>query len=152
MGVPTDSRPTGQYKYLYFDRFSQIRMDAEPGLWTRGRVTLIADAASCVSLMAGQGSPLAMVTAYILAGELHRADGDYAKAFARYQGLFAPFIRQKQEAALRFRVLFGPKSKAAMFVRNQVMNLVRFPWIARTAFSHDLVDKITLPEYSGSCP
>jgi 2-polyprenyl-6-methoxyphenol hydroxylase-like FAD-dependent oxidoreductase len=132
---------------LYFDRVSQIRMDAEPGLWTRGRVTLIGDAASCVSLLAGQGSALAMVAAYILAGELHRADGDYAKAFASYQALFAPFVRQKQEAALRFRVLFGPKSKAAMFVRNQVMNLVRFPWIARAAFSRDLVDKLTLPEY-----
>ena len=62
---------------LYFDRVSQIRMDAEPGLWTRGRVSLIGDAASCVSLLAGQGSALAMVAAYILAGELHRADGDY---------------------------------------------------------------------------
>jgi 2-polyprenyl-6-methoxyphenol hydroxylase-like FAD-dependent oxidoreductase len=81
--------------------------------------------------MAGLGSELAIVAAYILAGELHRADGDYAEAFASYQGLFAPSIRQKQEDALRFRVLFGPKSKAAMFVRNQVMNLVRFPWIAR---------------------
>lgn len=137
---------------LYFDRVSQIRMDAEPGLWTRGRVTLIGDAASCVSLLAGQGSALAMVAAYILAGELHRADGDYAKAFASYEALFAPFVRQKQEAALRLRVLFGPKSKTAMFVRNQVMNLVRFPWIARAAFSRDLVDKITLPEYAGSCP
>jgi 2-polyprenyl-6-methoxyphenol hydroxylase-like FAD-dependent oxidoreductase len=132
---------------LYFDRVSQIRMDEEPGLWTRGRVTLIGDAACCVSLLAGQGSALAMVAAYILAGELHRAEGDYAKAFASYQALFAPFVRQKQEAALRFRVLFGPKSKAAMFVRNQVMNLVRYPWIARAAFSRDLVDKITLPEY-----
>jgi 2-polyprenyl-6-methoxyphenol hydroxylase-like FAD-dependent oxidoreductase len=83
--------------------------------------------------MAGLGSELAIVAAYILADELHRADGDYAKAFASYQGLFAPFIRQKQEAALRFRVLFGPKSKAAMFVRNQVMNPVRFPWVARAA-------------------
>ncbi|HTS51451.1 MAG TPA: FAD-binding domain [Bryobacteraceae bacterium] len=132
---------------LYFDRVSQIRMDAQPGLWTHGRVSLIGDAASCVSLLAGQGSALAMVAAYILAGELHRADGDYARAFASYQALFAPFVRQKQEAALRLRVLFGPKSKAAMFIRNQVMNLVRFPWIARTAFSRDLVDKITLPDY-----
>ena len=132
---------------LYFDRVSQIRMDAEPGQWTRGRVALVGDAASCVSLLAGQGSALTMVAAYILAGELHRADGDYAKAFARYQARFAPFVRQKQEAALRFRVLFGPKSKAAMFVRNQVINLVRFPWIARAAFNRDLVDKITLPEY-----
>jgi 2-polyprenyl-6-methoxyphenol hydroxylase-like FAD-dependent oxidoreductase len=93
-----------------------------------------------------------MVAAYILAGELHRADGDYARAFASYQALFAPFVRKKQEAALRFRVLFGPKSKAAMFIRNQVMSLVKFPWIARAVFSRDLVDKIMLPEYSGSCP
>jgi 2-polyprenyl-6-methoxyphenol hydroxylase-like FAD-dependent oxidoreductase len=101
--------------------------------------------------MAGLGSELAIVAAYILADELHRADGDYAKAFASYQGLFAPFIRQKQEAALRFCVLFGPKSKAALFVRNQVMNLVKFSSIARAVLSRALVDKITLPEYSGSC-
>jgi 2-polyprenyl-6-methoxyphenol hydroxylase-like FAD-dependent oxidoreductase len=93
-----------------------------------------------------------MVAGYILAGELYRADGDYARAFASYQALFAPLVRQKQEAALRFRVLFGPKSKAAMLIRNQVMNLVRFPWVARAAFSRDLVDKITLPEYSRSSP
>lgn len=132
---------------LYFDRVSQIRMEAQPGLWTRGRVTLIGDAASCISLLAGQGSALAMVAAYILAGELHRADGGYARAFASYQALFAPFVRQKQEAALRLRVLFGPKSRTAMFIRNQVMNLMRYPWIARTAFSRELVDKIALPEY-----
>ena len=132
---------------LYFDRVSQVRMDAQPGLWTQGRVTLIGDAAFCVSLLAGQGSALAMVAAYILAGELYRAQGDYARAFARYQELFAPFVRQKQNAALRFRTLFGPKSKSAMFIRNQVMNLVNIPWVARSAFGRDLLDKITLPEY-----
>jgi 2-polyprenyl-6-methoxyphenol hydroxylase-like FAD-dependent oxidoreductase len=132
---------------LYFDRVSQVHMDAQPGLWTRGRVTLIGDAASCVSLLAGQGSALAMVAAYIVAGELYRAKGDYARAFARYQELFAPFIRQKQNAALRLRGLFGPKSKLTMFVRNQVMNLVNTPWVARAAFGRDLMDKITLPEY-----
>ena len=150
MGMPEILDQLDNTCDLYFDRVSQIRMDAEPGLWTRGRVALIGDAASCVSLLAGQGSALAMVAAYILAGELYRADGDYAKAFATYHALFAPFVRQKQEAALRFRVLFGPKSKAVMFIRNQVMNLVRFPWIARATLSRDLVDKITVPEYFGS--
>jgi 2-polyprenyl-6-methoxyphenol hydroxylase-like FAD-dependent oxidoreductase len=58
---------------LYFDRISQIRMDANRGLWTRNRVALTGDAAFCVSLLAGQGSSLAMVAAYILASELHRA-------------------------------------------------------------------------------
>ena len=72
---------------LYFDRVSQIRMDPQQGLWTRGRVTLIGDAAFCVSFLAGQGSALAMVSAYILAGELHRANGDYARSFRAIPGI-----------------------------------------------------------------
>jgi 2-polyprenyl-6-methoxyphenol hydroxylase-like FAD-dependent oxidoreductase len=52
---------------LYFDRVSQIRMGAQKGSWTRWRVTLVGDAAFCVSLLAGQGLALAMVGAYILA-------------------------------------------------------------------------------------
>ena len=71
---------------LYFDRVSQIRMDPQQGLWTRGRATLIGDAAFCVSFLAGQGSALAMVSAYILAGELHRANGDYASSFCAVPG------------------------------------------------------------------
>ena len=56
---------------LYFDRVSQIRMGNAPS-WSRGRVALTGDAAFCVSLLAGQGSALAMIAAYILACELHR--------------------------------------------------------------------------------
>ncbi len=132
---------------LYFDRVSQIRMNADEGLWTRGRVTLLGDAASCVSLLAGQGSGLAMVAAYILAGELHRANGDYAAAFARYQELFGPFVLRKQRAALRFAGTFAPKSKLALFLRNQIMNALRIPWIADLAVGRDLADNITLPDY-----
>ncbi|MGH9713204.1 MAG: FAD-binding domain [Candidatus Acidiferrales bacterium] len=134
-------------KDLYFDRVSQIRMDADERLWTRGRVTLIGDAASCVSLLAGQGSALAMVAAYILAGELHRAKGNYAEAFARYQGLFAPFVHAKQEAALRFAGFFAPKSRMALFIRNQGMKLMKIPWIADYAVGRDFADKIALPDY-----
>jgi 2-polyprenyl-6-methoxyphenol hydroxylase-like FAD-dependent oxidoreductase len=132
---------------LYFDRVSQIRMDAREGLWTKGRVTLLGDAASCASLLAGQGSALAMVAAYILAGELHRAGGDYAQAFARYQELFAPFVQGKQKAALRLAGFFAPKSKMSLFFRNQVMNLLQIRWVADRAITSDLVDKLALPEY-----
>jgi 2-polyprenyl-6-methoxyphenol hydroxylase-like FAD-dependent oxidoreductase len=57
---------------LYFDRVSQIRLPAIAHSWSRQRVTLVGDAASCVSLLAGQGTALAMTAAYLLAGELHR--------------------------------------------------------------------------------
>jgi 2-polyprenyl-6-methoxyphenol hydroxylase-like FAD-dependent oxidoreductase len=131
---------------LYFDRVSQIRMDPQQGLWTRGRVTLVGDAAFCVSLLAGQGSALAMVAAYILAGELHRANGDYAKAFASYQELFGPFVLGKQEAALRFAGSFAPKSRTSLFLRNQVFKLLAIRWVANLA-AGDLIDKLAIPNY-----
>jgi 2-polyprenyl-6-methoxyphenol hydroxylase-like FAD-dependent oxidoreductase len=132
---------------FYFDRVSQIRMDPQDGLWTRGRVTLVGDAASCVSLLAGQGAALAMVAAYILAGELYRAKGNYAEAFQRYQELFGSFVLRKQKAALRFAGSFAPKSKLSLFVRNKIFQLMAIPWIADMVAGRDLADRITLPEY-----
>lgn len=132
---------------FYFDRVSQIQMDPHTGLWTRGRVTLLGDAAFCVSLLAGQGSALAMVAAYILAGELHRAKGDYVAAFRRYQDLFGPFVLKKQRAALRFAGTFAPRSRFALFLRNQIFNLMAIPWVADLAAGRDLTDSIVLPDY-----
>jgi 2-polyprenyl-6-methoxyphenol hydroxylase-like FAD-dependent oxidoreductase len=132
---------------LYFDRVSQIRMDPQQGLWTRGRVTLIGDAASCVSLLAGQGTALAMVAAYILAGELSRCRGDFARAFRRYQDVFGPFVLAKQRAAPRFAGSFAPKSKLSLFLRNQIFKLMAIRWIADLAVGRDLADNIALPAY-----
>jgi 2-polyprenyl-6-methoxyphenol hydroxylase-like FAD-dependent oxidoreductase len=134
-------------KDLYFDRVSQVRMNSRQGLWTQGRVTLLGDAAFCVSFLAGQGSALAMVAAYILAGELHRSKGNYPEAFSRYQRLFAPFVAKKQKAALRFAGSFAPHSRLSMILRNQIMNLMRIPWIADLAIGRGFSDKIALPEY-----
>lgn len=128
---------------LYFDRVSQIAMDR----WTTGRFALLGDAASCVSLLAGQGSALAMIAAYVLAGELDRAGADYGRAFARYEELMRPFIREKQEAARAFAGAFAPKSEWALFLRNALSHLLGLPFVADWAFSGTLRDNIALPEY-----
>jgi 2-polyprenyl-6-methoxyphenol hydroxylase-like FAD-dependent oxidoreductase len=138
----------GGVKELYFDRVSQIFMGSQAGSWTRNRVSLVGDAAFCVSLLAGQGCSLAMTAAYILAGELHRAGLDYATAFAQYQERLAPFVLQKQKSALRFAGTFAPKSKFSMFLRNRVMNLMKIPLVAELAAGRDLADNLTLPRYS----
>jgi len=132
---------------FYSDRVSQIRMGPQAGGWARGRVALLGDAAFCVSLLAGQGTALAMAAAYILAGELHRANGKYAEAFARYQNTFGPFVLRKQKAALRFAGSFAPKSKFSLFLRNQIFNLMAVPGIADFAIGRDLADKISFPAY-----
>jgi 2-polyprenyl-6-methoxyphenol hydroxylase-like FAD-dependent oxidoreductase len=132
---------------LYFDRVSQIRMSSSGGLWSRGRVALVGDAASCVSLLAGQGCALAMIASYILAEELKRCQGNYSEAFRRYQNLFGPFALKKQNAALRLAGSFAPKSKLALFLRNQIFNLMRIPGIVDLAVGSGLADRIDLPDY-----
>jgi 2-polyprenyl-6-methoxyphenol hydroxylase-like FAD-dependent oxidoreductase len=137
---------------LYFDRVSQIRMGSESTSWSRDRVALVGDAASCVSLLAGQGSAIAMGAAYLLAGELYRASGDFTVAFSRYQRGFEEFVRQKQRSALKFAGSFAPKSKFSMAVRNAIMNLLRIGWIADLAIGADLGDDFTLPMYEQKAP
>ncbi len=90
---------------IYFDRTSQIRMDR----WTKGRTALIGDAAACVSLMAGEGSGLAMAEAYVLAGELRNCGGDYGAAFARYQQRLMPLL--KAQAEISGEIRFVPCSQ-----------------------------------------
>ena len=130
---------------LYFDRVSQIRMDAR----SQGRVGLIGDAAFCVSLLAGQGSALAMTAAYVLAEELDIAKGDYQAAFRRYEERLRPYIVGKQNAAMRFASSFAPKTRLGLTLRHLVMNAFRIPMIARFAIGRDLVaDQLKLSQYT----
>jgi 2-polyprenyl-6-methoxyphenol hydroxylase-like FAD-dependent oxidoreductase len=129
---------------LYFDRVSQIKMDR----WSKGRVALVGDAAFCVSLMAGQGSALAMTAAYVMAGELAKAAGRYDVAFANYEALLRDYIGLKQRGAQRFAAAFAPKSRWGLFFRNQVVRACAIPGLARLAFGRDIVDTLQLPEYA----
>jgi 2-polyprenyl-6-methoxyphenol hydroxylase-like FAD-dependent oxidoreductase len=128
---------------LYMDRVSQIQMDR----WTEGRVALVGDAAFCVSLLAGQGSALAMVAAYVLAGELKRVNGLHEIAFRRYEERLRAFISGKQKAALRFASFFAPRSRFGIFVGNQIMNLMSLPLVAEFAVGREMSDAVELPEY-----
>lgn len=129
---------------VYFDRVSQIRMDD----WTKGRTALIGDAAACVSLVAGEGTGLAMAEAYVLAGELHACGGDHMAAFARYQERMMPFLKGKQEAAEKLASSFAPESAFGITLRNIGSRLLRIPFLADLSIGPSLRDDIELPDYS----
>ncbi|HEX3601555.1 MAG TPA: FAD-binding domain [Lacipirellulaceae bacterium] len=128
---------------LYFDRVSQIRMNH----WSRGRTAVIGDAAACVSLLAGEGTGLAMAEAYVLAGELRRSGGDYATAFARYEELMMPFLERKQASAAKFASAFAPKTAFGLWFRDLVTRLFRIPFVADYFVGRDLHDDIEIPDY-----
>jgi 2-polyprenyl-6-methoxyphenol hydroxylase-like FAD-dependent oxidoreductase len=73
---------------VYLDEVTQIHMNS----WSQGRVALVGDAAFCPSLLAGQGSALAMMAAYVLAGELSKRKAKPEAAFEHY----ARFLRRRK--------------------------------------------------------
>jgi 2-polyprenyl-6-methoxyphenol hydroxylase-like FAD-dependent oxidoreductase len=81
----------------YFDIAAQVEL-AE---WWRGRVALVGDAGYCASPMSGQGSSLALIGAYVLAGELAAAGGEHVAAFAEYDRVMRPFIAVNQQLGQR---------------------------------------------------
>ncbi|HEX5545227.1 MAG TPA: hypothetical protein VFX10_06985 [Nitrospira sp.] len=129
---------------VYFDRVSQICLDH----WTTDRTALIGDAAACVSLLAGEGTGLAMAEAYVLAGELCSCGHDHATAFARYQERMMPFLQRKQKSAAKFAASFTPKSAFGITFRNIVTRLLRLSFVAEYFIGRDLRDDIRLPNYN----
>lgn len=65
--------------------------------WSSGRVGLLGDAAFSSSPMSGQGTGLALVGAYLLAGELAAAGWDPDAGFARYEERMRSFVEANQE-------------------------------------------------------
>jgi 2-polyprenyl-6-methoxyphenol hydroxylase-like FAD-dependent oxidoreductase len=128
---------------IYFDSVSQIRMHH----WTKGRIALVGDAAACVSLMAGEGTGLAIIEAYVLAGELHACGGDFSTAFARYERRLMPFLKKKQQTAEKLASAFAPKTSFGITLRNVITQLLRVPLVADFVIGRDLRDDIVLPHY-----
>ncbi|MEV4580812.1 FAD-dependent monooxygenase [Nonomuraea jabiensis] len=95
---------------VYLDSISQASIDR----YSQGRVVLLGDAAYGNTL-AGFGTGLAVVGAYVLAGELKRAGGDHRVAFAQYEeqmrgyakvaknGNAGPFLAPRTRKGIRMR-------------------------------------------------
>ncbi|GAA3085582.1 FAD-dependent oxidoreductase [Streptosporangium carneum] len=105
----------------YYDHVAQIRMPT----WTKGRVTLLGDAAHAVSLMAGQGSSTAMGGAHTLAVELLGADVE--SALARYERRMRPFVLSKQKAGRNTAAWTVPHQAWRIALRNRLFGLADLP-------------------------
>jgi 2-polyprenyl-6-methoxyphenol hydroxylase-like FAD-dependent oxidoreductase len=92
---PTVDRWLGELdngRSFYFDSITQLELTS----WSRGRVTLVGDAGYCPGPAVGGSTSLAVLGAYVLAGELQGAQGDYASAFESYERVMMdPVVRSR---------------------------------------------------------
>ncbi|MET0898231.1 MAG: FAD-dependent monooxygenase [Mycobacterium sp.] len=65
---------------LYFSAVGQVSTP----VWSKGRIALLGDAAFCNATFGGVGTSLALIGAYVMAGELSRTD-DQPTALANYE-------------------------------------------------------------------
>ncbi|MFE4869285.1 hypothetical protein [Streptomyces sp. NPDC056682] len=103
--APLDDTPD-----FYLDQVAQVVMDR----WSSERVGLLGGAAFSSSPMSGQGTGLALVGAYLLAGELAAAEWDPDTGFARYEGRMRSFVEANQEIGrlnARSRDVPGPDAE-----------------------------------------
>lgn len=103
---------------FYFERVSQVKAPH----WSKGRVAMTGDAAYCVTPIAGQGTDLAMLGPYILAGELATID-DYQQAFRRYQQRLEPYVKKVQQLPPGLPRLVYPTSKLGVKILNGFFRL-----------------------------
>ena len=101
---------------LFFDVISQIHMPA----WSRGRVVLVGDAAYAPSFLTGQGSSMALVGAYMLAGTLATAR-DHGTAFADYERGTRGFVEQNQALVAEGDALLFPTTVEALARRDALL-------------------------------
>ena len=105
---------------FYFDSITQLQLDT----WSRGRVTLVGDAGYCPGPAVGGSTSIAVLGAYILAGELAQADGDYAKAFAAYEAEMGDAVRRSRTMARGIAKGLIPNSRAGVWALTRGAQLV----------------------------
>ncbi|MEU0589427.1 FAD-dependent monooxygenase [Streptomyces sp. NPDC006132] len=107
----------------FFDTVSQIRMPC----WSSGRAALVGDAAYAPSFLTGQGSSLALVGAYMLAGSL-AAHRDHTAAFAAYERDIRGFVELNQAQVGEGDAALFPTTAEALEKRNtKLRGLVSMP-------------------------
>jgi 2-polyprenyl-6-methoxyphenol hydroxylase-like FAD-dependent oxidoreductase len=144
--VPRLLEAMRQSNDLYSDTVSQIRMP----VWSSGRVALVGDAAYAPSFRSGQGTSLALVGAYVLAGEL-AANDDYCAAFCSYERITRPFVEANQTLAVDGHgFLLLPRTPQEIEARNQILAAIAAGEGvgARSDYAKEVHSMLTLPDYS----
>jgi 2-polyprenyl-6-methoxyphenol hydroxylase-like FAD-dependent oxidoreductase len=134
---------------FYFDSLAQVHMPT----WSSGCVTLVGDAGYCASPLSGMGTSLALVGAYVLAGELGAADSFDAEQLpaklSRYETVVRPYVDKCQE-------LNNTIDRYAPMTEKEITdNAMAMKWMQRWPFRpiaarlwFTTADSIELPNYA----
>ena len=109
----------GRSDDLYFDGVSRVRVPS----WSTGRIGLLGDAASSVTIL-GEGSSMALVGAAHLADALAETD-DVSAALERYEATLRPLVERKQRGVRFGMDVLVPTTRVGIAARDLLVRVVR---------------------------
>ena len=131
---------------FYFDSCSQVLLPR----WSGGRVGLVGDAAFCASPLSGHGTTIALVGAYVLAGELARAAGDVPAGMRAYEERLRPWIERIQRFGAGNGKAMTPKTALGIEFRRRVVQLQEHLPLSSLLLGDQIrmSNGFTLPDYT----
>lgn len=133
---------------MYFDAIGQVRAPR----WSKGRVALLGDAAFCPSPVGGGGSSLALIGAYVLAGELSRSD-DPRSALTRYEQFMRPHVSSAQQVRPVVLRRASPQTRAGIRALHAGARVIASPAVRKglsvfgSRFGRSAAEDVTLPDF-----
>lgn len=132
---------------LYAVEVGQVRAPR----WWQGSVVLLGDAACCPSPITGMGTTLAVVGAYVLAGEI-TSRTTLPDGLAGYERIMHPWVERVQKLPPGVPRLANPTSRAGVALLRSVVRAAGTPsgrWVAdRLRRSSPADEPFELPRYA----
>jgi 2-polyprenyl-6-methoxyphenol hydroxylase-like FAD-dependent oxidoreductase len=133
---------------LYFSRDEEVVAER----WSSGRAVLLGDAAHGGTL--GMGTSMALVGAYVLAGELAAARGDHRVALPAYEDAVRDYVRANSKRPPGGATGMAPGSRLMIRLRDLMLRVL--PYLPGKHLMmggmQEAANAITLRDYPGAAP
>lgn len=111
---------------FYFQSIDQIKLSP----WSKGRVVCIGDCAHAPTPLTGAGTSLAIVGAYVLAGELSVKE-DPTEALQAYETMYRPFVEKIQNIPSFVPSIAHPATPFKLWIARTFLRLMALGvWLA----------------------
>jgi 2-polyprenyl-6-methoxyphenol hydroxylase-like FAD-dependent oxidoreductase len=135
---------------FYFHVIEQIKM----AKWSNNRIVCLGDTAFAPTPLTGMGTSLAIIGAYMLAGELSKLDsGEHpSRALSAYEAKFRPYVEESQSIPFFVPAIMHPGTAWKRWLLqgcvSGISKIVAIPWVkSRLGDPSDDVS-FPLPEYA----
>ncbi|KAF1845723.1 FAD/NAD(P)-binding domain-containing protein [Cucurbitaria berberidis CBS 394.84] len=136
---------------FYFQAIQQIKMTT----WSNSRVICLGDTAFAPTPLTGMGTSLAIIGAYVLAGELSKLDENEhpAQALEAYEKKFRPFVEEVQVIPSFIPGVAHPMTAWKIWLFQVVVRvfalLASSSWVVKWFGKNDDDEDFKLPLYPG---